>query len=63
MVFIDFFCVLFTYGDNLGEILTVSFPLTNDQLKNNYTNVMALICLDSEDDLDLDDSDDHSTIL
>jgi hypothetical protein len=62
MVFIDSLRVLFSYVDNLGETWTVSLSLTNNQLKNNYTKVMAQLCLDSEDCLDLDDSHEDSTI-
>jgi hypothetical protein len=61
IVFIDSLCVLFSYVDNLGEIWTVSFSSTNDQLKNNYTKAMARLCLDNKDGLELDDSDEDST--
>jgi len=51
---------LFSYVDNLGEIYSISS--TKDQFKKITPHkVMALLCLDSEDSLDLDDSDEVST--
>ena len=61
-VFIDYFCVLFSYVDNLGEIWRVSFSSTKDQLKKITPHkVLALLCLDSEDSLDLDSDEDSTT--
>ena len=51
------------YVNNLGEIWTVSFSSTKDQLKKITPHkVMALLCLDKNDGLDLDDSDEDCTI-
>jgi hypothetical protein len=47
----------------LGEIWTVSFSSTKDQLKKiTPDKIMALLCLDKNDGLDLDDSDEDCTI-
>ena len=51
------------YVNNLGEIWTVSFSSTKDQLKKITPHkVMALLCLDNKNGLDLNDSDEDCTI-
>ena len=61
MVFIDSFCVLFSYVDNKGEIWTVSFSSTKDQLKKlHHTKSWLFYVFDNKDGLDLD-SDEEST--
>jgi hypothetical protein len=61
MVFIDSLCILFSYVDNLEEIWTVSFSST--MLKNNYTRqIHGSFVFDNKDGLELDDSDEDSTI-
>jgi hypothetical protein len=48
--------VLFSYVDKQGEIWTVSFSSTKDQLKKVHQNEgMALLCLECVDELDPDD--------
>jgi hypothetical protein len=56
-------CIVLLCSQFVGEIWTVSFSLTKDQLKKITPHrVMALLCLDKNDGLDLDDSDEDCTI-
>ena len=62
MVFIDSFCVLFSYVDNTGEIWTVSFSSTKDQLRTlHHTKSWLFYVFDNKDDLDLDSDEEFNT--
>jgi len=56
-------CIVLLCSQCVGEIWTVSFSSTKDQLKKiTPDKIMALLCLDKNDGLDLDDSDEDCTI-
>ena len=57
MVFIDSLYVIFSYVGKQGEIWTVSFSLTKDQVKKKHHTKSWLFYV-----LDIDDSDEGCTL-
>jgi len=58
MVFIDSLYVIFSYVDKQGEIWTVSFSLTKDQVKKKLHHTKSWLFYV----LDIDDSDEGCTV-